>query len=339
MVEWHKKRVLVTGGAGFLGTHVTELLRQKGCPEVFAARKKDYDLTKQKDVLRLYEDTRPDLVIHLAGRVGGILANQREPAQFFYENLVMGTFVFDAAYRSKVEKFIGAVAGCGYPESAPLPLKEEFFWQGFPQKESAPYSLAKRMLHVQSQAYFNQYGFLSIMVIPGNLYGPYDHFDLERSHVVPALVRKFVDATEEGLDKVTIWGSGTPTRDFVYATDVAEAILLALEKYDRPELVNLSSGKETGIRELAELLKDVSGFSGKIVFDSSRPDGQARRLFDVSKARRELGFEAPTTLHDGLRRTVEWYRKNRSSLGLESCEQVGKSKAKVKSFPQGNINR
>lgn len=304
---------MVTGGSGFLGTHVVERLNGAGCQDVFVVRSRDYDLTKEDDVARLFAEHPADVVIHLAGLVGGIQANKLRPADFFYQNLMMGTLTLHYAWRSGAQKFIAAGAGCGYPEHAPLPLREENFWDGFPQQESAPYSLAKRLLHVQAIAYWRQHGFPAIVTIPGNIYGPHDNFDLEHAHVVPALVRKFVTAVDEGLDRVVVWGTGNPTRDFVYVGDVADGILLAAQVYDRPELVNLSSGTEVSIREVVEHLREVTGFRGEVVWDQARPDGQPRRVFDVTKARRDLGFEARTGLRDGLRITVDWYRANRGS--------------------------
>lgn len=322
------RRVLVTGGGGFLGSHVVRALKSAGCTDLFVARQRDYDLTTEEGADRLFADLsrgrgdwRPaakgapavDVVIHLAGYVGGIAANKEFPADFFYRNLMMGTLTFDRAFRAGATRFVAAGAGCGYPLAAPIPLREESFWDGFPQAESAPYSLAKRLLHVQSLAYWRQHRFPSVITIPGNIYGEWDNFDLEAAHVVPALVRKFVEATEPpAAPKVTVWGSGRPTRDFVYAGDVAEGILLAAERYDEPALVNLSSSTETSIRDLVETLRDVSGFTGELEWDASRPDGQARRLFDVSKAERELGWKARTPLRDGLARTVAWYRAHRA---------------------------
>jgi len=325
---WSDKRVVVTGGAGFLGRHVVEKLREAGCPHIFVVRSRDYDLTKEEAVARLFADLESgikgwpsvvsgrqspvDILVHLAGLVGGIGANKARPAEFFYQNLMMNTLTLHYAWKHGVQKVVAAAAGCGYPEHAPMPLKEESFWDGFPQQESAPYSLAKRMLHVQSIAYWRQYGFPIINVIPGNIYGPYDNFDLENAHVIPALVRKFVEAVDNGERQVVVWGTGKPTRDFVYAGDVAEGILRAAEVYDQPELVNLSSGRDTSIREIVEMLAEITGFTGEIIWDTSRPDGQARRLFDVSKARKDLGFEARTGLREGLERTVEWYRIERA---------------------------
>ena len=308
MSYWRRKRVLVTGGAGFLGSHIVAQLRAVGCEAVFVVRSRDYDLTRESDVARLFRDHPCDVAIHLAGLVGGIGANKAYPAEFFYQNAMMGILTTHYAWQHKVEKFVAAGAGCGYPEHAPTPLKETSFWDGFPQQESAPYSLAKRLLHVQAMAYARQYGFNAMVCIPGNVYGPYDNFDLERAHVIPALVRKFVEAVEEDQPTVVVWGSGTPTRDFVYAEDAAEGILRAAEVYEGPELVNLSSGTETSIREVVELLREISGFRGEVVWDRSRPDGQSNRRFDVTKAQRDLQWRARTSLRGGLSKTVAWYR-------------------------------
>ncbi len=316
MSFWQDKKVIVTGGAGFLGSYVTEELRKAGCREVFVVRSREYDLTKEENVIRLLEDTHPDIVLHLAGLVGGIAANKALPAEYFYQNLTIGTFMLHHSWRFKVQKFVAAGAGCGYPEHAPMPLKEEDFWSGLPQAESAPYSLAKRLLHIQSLAYYQQYGFVSIIGIPGNVYGSNDNFDLQASHVVPALVRKFTEAVEEGKEEVVVWGTGGPTRDFVYAEDVARGLLLAAERYERPELVNISSGVETSIRELVDSIQELADFQGRVVWDASRPDGQGRRCFDVSKAQQDLGFQAQTSLREGLERTIAWYKSNKALARL-----------------------
>ncbi len=264
-------------------------------------------------MVRLFEEHPADIVVHLAGLVGGNLPNQKWPAQFFYQNLMMGTLTLHYSWKSGAKKFICAGAGCAYPEHAPLPLKEETYWDGFPQQPSFAYALAKRTLHVQSMAYWDEHRFPAIVTLPGNIYGPYDNFDLEHAHVLPALVRKFVEASaiEHGKDQtVVVWGSGKPARDFVYAGDVAEGMMRAAEVYDRAELVNLSSGREYTIREVVEALVAITGFEGKIAWDVSKAEGQSHRMFDTSKAERDLGFRAQTSLHDGLRLTVEWYRKH-----------------------------
>lgn len=322
--SWASKRVLVTGSSGFLGTHVMEALRDAGCGQIYTVRKSDYDLTTESAVDRLFTDLKEkvrqpdreennapvDVVIHLAGLVGGIGANKAYPADYFYQNLMIGTLIMHYSWKFNVKKFVAAGAGCGYPEHAPMPLDERSFWDGFPQAESFPYSLAKRMLHVQALAYGQQHGFKGIVCVPGNIYGPYDNFDLEQGHVVPALVRKFVNAVEDKQPTVVVWGSGTPTRDFVYVRDVAEGLLRAAESYDEPQLVNLSSGVDTTIREVVDMLAEITGFTGRVEWDRGRPDGQVARRFCVAKAERDLGWRAGTSLRKGLELTVKWYRNN-----------------------------
>jgi GDP-L-fucose synthase len=337
MSYWTGKRVLVTGGGGFLGSHVAEKLRAKNPGSVFVVRQRDYDLTAEEHVKRLFAEHPADVLLHLAGYVGGIGANKARPADFFYRNLMMNTLTLHHAWKTGVQKVVASAAGCGYPEHAPMPLKEASLWNGYPQEESAPYSLAKRMLHVQANAYWRQHQFPVINTIPGNIYGPYDNFDLENAHVIPALVRKFVVAAApkkgsgtlnakvpdpffgaEKHEQVVIWGTGTPTRDFVYAGDVADGILRAAEVYDQPQLVNLSAGQETSIYDVVTALAAITAYNGKIVWDSSRPDGQSRRLFDITKARTELGWTPATSLREGLAQTVEWYRANRATA--RNCE-------------------
>jgi len=300
--------VLVTGGTGFLGTHVCGKLRTMKTKEIIIPRHGDCDLTREDNVIRLFDNCKPDVVIHLAGLVGGILPNRERPAEFFYQNLMIGTLMLHYAWKSGVKRFVAAGAGCGYPEFAPKPLKEVDLWSGFPQKESAPYSLAKRMLTIQSEAYFRQYGFISIICIPGNIYGPYDNFNLLDAHVIPALVRKFVEAAQLEAPEVEVWGSGRAARDFVYVGDAAKGLLRAAERINRAEVINLSGGEEIAVRKVVEMLKAITGYNGKIVWNRSRPDGQLHRRFDTSKARRLLKWEARTTLQEGLRSTVAWYR-------------------------------
>lgn len=308
---WEEKCVMVTGGGGFLGSHVVEQLTELGPAELIVPRRREFDLTREADVRRLFNSYEVDCVFHLAGYVGGLGANAEYPVDFFYRNILINTFTLEYAWRNGVKKVVATGAGCGYPEFADVPLKESDFWKGYPQDASAPYSLAKRMLHVQSLAYWRQYQFPILVLLPGNIYGPYDNFDYEAAHVGPALVRKFVEAVDDDLDSVTVWGTGKPSRDFVYAGDVAAGLIEAAKRCDEPVLLNLSSGTETSIRELVSVLAEITGFSGEVVWDTSRVEGQARRVFDVSKAKEVLGFSAPTSLREGFEKTVAWYRANR----------------------------
>lgn len=304
---WAEQRVLVTGGGGFLGRRVVERLRTAGAGQVFAPRRVEFDVRRADDIARLYEATKPTLVIHLAAAVGGIGANQERPAEFFYDNLLMGVQLLDQAWRAGIAKFVAIGTVCAYPKFAPVPFREDEIWNGYPEETNAPYGLAKKMLLVQSQSYRQQYGYNSIFLVPVNLYGPGDNFDPRSSHVIPALIRKCVDAVEAGADRIIVWGDGTPTREFLYVDDAAEGIVLASERYDSSDPVNLGSGVEMSIADLARVIAKHTGFKGRIEFDASKPNGQPRRLLDTSRARERFGFVAGTRFEEGLRRTVEWY--------------------------------
>ncbi|NKB22896.1 MAG: NAD-dependent epimerase/dehydratase family protein [Kiritimatiellae bacterium] len=309
MSIWTNKRILVTGGGGFLGTHVTQALEsKKDIAEIFSVRSKDYNLTREDEVIRLFKEHPCDIVIHLAGLVGGILPNKEQPASYFYQNLLMGTFMLHHAWEHGASKFIAAGAGCGYPQFAENPLKESDLWSGFPQQESAHYSLAKRLLTIQSEAYYRQHNFVSVIGIPGNIYGPYDNYNLLDAHVIPALVRKFVEATKQATERIEVWGTGKAARDFVYAGDVAEGLLLSAEYFNTNAIVNLSSGQETSIKEVIDILTRITAYKGQIEWNTSRPDGQLHRCFDITKAKEELGWKAKTSLEEGLQKTVDWYR-------------------------------
>jgi GDP-L-fucose synthase len=305
---WTDKRVCVTGGGGFLGSYVVEGLRERGCRAVVAPRSREYDLTRADAIRRLLDDARPQIVIHLAAVVGGIGANREHPARFFYDNLMMGTQLLHEAWRAGVEKFVGIGTVCAYPKFTPVPFKEDDLWNGYPEETNAPYGLAKKMLLVQSQAYRQQYGFNSIFLLPVNLYGPRDNFDPRSSHVIPALIRKCLEATGRGDAEIVVWGDGSPTREFLYAEDAADGILLAGERYDDADPVNLGSGAEISIRSLVETVARCVGFSGEIRWDTTKPNGQPRRMLDTSRARDRFGFEARTPFEEGLRRTIAWYR-------------------------------
>ncbi|HXH83598.1 MAG TPA: GDP-L-fucose synthase [Candidatus Tectomicrobia bacterium] len=305
---WRGKRVTVTGGGGFLGSYVVETLRRRGCDAPFVPRSRDYDLRREPDIVRLLEEQRPHVVIHLAAVVGGIGANRENPGRFLYDNLIMGVQLIEQARRSGVEKFVTVGTVCAYPKFAPVPFREDDLWNGYPEETNAPYGLAKKMLLVQGQAYRQQYGFSSIHLVPVNLYGPRDNFDPASSHVIPALIKKCVDAVESGAPSISVWGTGKASREFIYAADAAEGIVLAAERYDGPDPVNIGTGSEITIRELAEMIADLTGFRGEIAWDPSKPDGQPRRMLDTSRAAERFGFRARTSFEDGLRRTVEWYR-------------------------------
>jgi GDP-L-fucose synthase len=304
------KKILVTGGAGFLGSFVVEKLKERGCQNIFVPRSKDYNLVEMEAVKKLYHDAKPDIVIHLAARVGGIGANRANPGRFFYENLMMGVQMMEVGRQVGIEKFVAIGTICAYPKYTPVPFKEENLWDGYPEETNAPYGLAKKMLLVQAQAYRQQYGFNAIYLLPVNLYGPRDNFDLETSHVIPAIIRKCIEAKQKGEDKIICWGSGKPTREFLYVEDAAEGIVLATEKYNKPDPVNLGAGFEISIKDLVELIAKLAGFSGKIIWDTTKPDGQPRRSLDTSKALKEFGFKAKTSLEEGLKKTIEWYQKN-----------------------------
>jgi GDP-L-fucose synthase len=305
---WEDRRVIVTGGAGFLGSYVVEKLKERGGNNIFVPLVKDYDLTKEKNIIKLYQDYPADIVIHLAAVVGGIGANRENPGKFFYDNLVMGAMLMEYARQFKVNKFVAIGTICAYPKFTPVPFKEEDLWNGYPEETNAPYGLAKKMMLVQSQAYRAQYGFNSIFLLPLNLYGPRDNFNPKSSHVIPALIRKFIEAIEEGREEVVVWGTGKPTRGFLYVEDAAEGILLATEKYNKSDPVNLGSDLEISIKDLAELIGRLTGFKGKINWDKSKPDGQPRRRLDTTRAEKEFGFKAKMDFEEDLKRTIEWYR-------------------------------
>jgi len=305
---WADKRVIVTGGAGFLGSYVVEKLHARGASEIFVPRSSDYDLRQLEAIKQLLTDARPEIVIHIAARVGGIGANRDHPAEFFYDNLMMGVQLIHASWQSQVKKFVTIGTVCAYPKHTPVPFKEDDLWNGYPEETNAPYGLAKKMLLVQGEAYRAQYGFNSIFMLPVNLYGPRDNFDLETSHVVPALVRKCQDAKHRGLATIEAWGDGSPTREFIYAEDAAEGIVLAAERYDGPLPVNIGSGDEVRIKDLTETIARLVGFEGTIVWDPTKPNGQPRRKLDTNRARELFGFESHMLLEEGLRRTIAWYQ-------------------------------
>jgi len=307
---WGEKRVVVTGGAGFLGSFVVDKLRARGCQTIIVPRSAEYDLRDRDAIVRLYETARPDLVLHLAAVVGGIGANQENPGRFFYDNAIMGIQLIEIARQMGVKKFVATGTICAYPKFTPIPFREDDLWNGYPEETNAPYGLAKKMMLTQLQAYRAQYGFDGIFLLPVNLYGPRDNFDLHTSHVIPALIRKCAEAKAAGRSEIVLWGDGTPTREFLYVEDAAEGLLLAAECYDGDLPVNLGTGEEIAIANLAAVIADEVGFEGKIIWDSSKPNGQPRRCLDVTRAKELFGFEAAHDLRHGLSKTVAWFKKN-----------------------------
>jgi GDP-L-fucose synthase len=314
---WQNKRVILTGGAGFLGSFVTEKLKLNGAVDIFIPHIEDYNLVDPNDIRRLFINSLKDvdpknvIVIHLAANVGGIGANREHPAEFFYDNLMMGVELMHQAYKNSVGKFTAIGTVCAYPKFTPVPFKEEDLWMGYPEETNAPYGLAKKMMLVQAQAYRQQYGFNAIFLLPVNLYGPRDNFNLQSSHVIPALIRKAIEAGERGEKELAVWGDGSPTREFLYVEDAANAIVSATEKYNGPEPVNLGSGYEISIKDLAELIVRLTGFKGKLVWQTDKPNGQPRRGLDVTRAKEYFGWQAKVPFEDGMRRTIEWFKGNR----------------------------
>jgi GDP-L-fucose synthase len=307
MLDLKNKKIVVTGGAGFLGKFVVRKLAQEGCKDIFIPAIEEYDLRDINVIKRMYASAKADIVIHLAATVGGIGANLDKPGSYFYDNLIMGIQLIEQARNSSIEKFVIIGTICAYPKFTPVPFREENLWNGYPDEVTGPYGLAKKMLLVQSQAYRQQYGFNSIFLLPVNLYGPGDNFDPKFSHVVPALIRKFYEARINDVDEVIVWGTGKATREFIYAEDCAEGIVKATQSYNKSEPVNIGTGIETPIKDLAEKIKYLTGYKGKIVWDSSKPDGQPRRCLDVSRALKEFGFKAKTNFDEGLKKTIDWY--------------------------------
>ncbi len=306
---WENKRVVVTGGAGFLGQYVVKHLKAKGCRRIFIPRSRDFDLRRESAIKRLLKMTKPDMIIHLAAAVGGIGANRENPGKFFYDNLIMGVQLMEQARRLKVGKFVAIGTICAYPKYTPVPFKEENLWNGYPEETNAPYGLAKKMLLVQAQAYRQQYGFNAIYLLPVNLYGPGDNFSEKSSHVIPALIKKCCDAMKQGKKEIVVWGTGKATREFLYVDDAARGIVMAAQKYNKPDPVNLGAGFEISIKNLVKHIVRLSGFKGKVIWDTSKPDGQPRRRLDIRRAKKEFGFYARMDFEEGLKRTIRWYKK------------------------------
>ncbi len=311
---WSDKKICVTGGDGFLGSFVQKTLRDRGAEDIFIPLIDDYDLTDAENIRRMLSDADPDIIIHLAALAGGIGANRARPAEFFYKNLMMGVPLMHEAWKYGVSKFVAIGTICAYPKFTPVPFREENLWEGYPEETNAPYGLAKKMLLVQAQAYREQYGFNAIYLLPVNLYGPRDNFNLETSHVIPALIRKMIYAVDQGEEEVVLWGDGSPTREFFYAGDAARGIVMAAERYQGSEPVNLGAGMEISIKNLAKLIAESSGFTGRIVWDTSKPNGQPRRALDTERAKKYFGFEAEMPFKEGIQKTIEWYRENKINI-------------------------
>lgn len=311
---WKNKKVCVTGGAGFLGSFIVEKLKERGAKEIFVPTIEEYDLVNGDDVRRMLDVSKPDIVIHLAAQVGGIGANREHPAEFVYSNAMMGFQLIHESWKRGIGKFVCLGTICAYPKFTPVPFKEENLWDGYPEETNAPYGLAKKLLLVQSQAYRQQYGFNCIYLLPVNLYGPRDNFRLDSSHVIPALIRKCVEAQGAGADSVEVWGDGSPTREFLYVEDAAEGILMAAESYDGPEPVNLGSGREISIKDLVTLIANLTGFTGKIIWDTTKPNGQPRRGLDTTRAWEYFGFRAQMSFEEGLRKTIDWFQSNNKNI-------------------------
>ena len=311
---WQSKRVCVTGGAGFLGRVVVRKLHERGVKNVFIPQIEDYNLVELKDINRMLADAKADFIIHLAAQVGGIGANEEHPAEFFYNNLIMGVQLMHRAWETGVEKFVAIGTICAYPKFTPVPFKEENLWDGYPEETNAPYGLAKKMLLVQAQSYRQQYGYNALFLLPVNMYGPGDNFNPKSSHVIPALIRKCIEAQEAGEEEIVVWGDGSPTREFLYVEDAAEGILLASEKYNDSEPVNLGAGSEISIKDLVKMIAKKTGFTGKLVWDTTKPNGQPRRKLDTTRASERFGFKAQMSFDEGMDHTIKWFRENRAII-------------------------